>query len=58
MDEYKIHYYLFISYIELISTTLKQDICDLGYPGAQAAEVDEKRINDYLPWELRYAYRY
>lgn len=37
---------------------LKQDLCNLGHPGARAAEVDEKRMNEYLPRELRYACRY
>ena len=58
VDECKTHHRVFVSCIELMSATLKQDICDLGHPGARAAEVDEKRMNDHLPWELRYACRY
>lgn len=55
VDECKTHRRVFVSCIELMSKALKQDLCNLGHPGARAAEVDEKRINEYLPRELRYA---
>ncbi|KAL9607560.1 MAG: hypothetical protein Q9167_007535, partial [Letrouitia subvulpina] len=58
VDEYKTHYYLFISCIELMSASLKQDICVLGRPGTRVAEVDKMRMDESLPWELRYACRY
>ena len=58
VDEHKRHHYLFVSCIEFMSKALKQDLCSLGRPGARAAEVDAKRIDEYLPWELRYACRY
>lgn len=58
VDECKTHYYLFVSCIELMSTILKQDICELGNPGARVAQVNEKRMDEYLPRELRYTCRY
>lgn len=58
VDEYKTHRDLFVSCIELMFASLKQDICELGRPGTRAAEVDETRMDEYLPWELRYACRY
>ena len=58
VDEYKSHYHLFVSCIELISQALKQDLCNLGHPGTRAAKVDESQIKECLPRELRYACRY
>ncbi|KAL9584907.1 MAG: hypothetical protein Q9212_001841 [Teloschistes hypoglaucus] len=58
VDEYKTHRDLFVSCIKLMTASLKQDICELGRPGTRAAEVDETRMDEYLPWELRYACRY
>ncbi len=58
VDECKTHHRVFVSCIELMDKALKQDLCNLGHPGARAAEVDEKRMNEYLPRELRYACRY
>lgn len=58
VDECKTHHRVFVSCIELMDKALKQDLCNLGHPEARAAEVDEKRMNEYLPRELRYACRY
>ncbi|KAI9708129.1 MAG: hypothetical protein M1828_003189, partial [Chrysothrix sp. TS-e1954] len=58
VDECKAHYRLFVSCIELMSKALKKDLCDLRHPGTRTAEVDESRMEKYLPRELRYACRF
>ena len=41
-----------------MSNKLKKDICNLRPPGALATEVDENRIEQFIPDELQYACRY
>ena len=58
VDECKAHYYVFESCIELMSQALRKDLCGLRHPGTRAAEVDENRMSECLPPELRYACGY
>ncbi|KAJ4178401.1 hypothetical protein NW755_013240 [Fusarium falciforme] len=37
---------------------LKQDICDLGLPGARRADIEQREVNLKLPGEVRYACLY
>jgi hypothetical protein len=46
------------SCIRLISTSLKQDICELNAPGVLVAEVGSSQIEQHLPPEVQYACLY
>ncbi|KAH8595410.1 WD40-repeat-containing domain protein [Bisporella sp. PMI_857] len=49
---------LAISCIQLMSTSLKQDICELGSPGFLVSDINDGQVNKYLPLELQYACLY
>ena len=44
--------------IQLMSESLKQDICRLDAPGALVADIDSSRVERSLPPELQYACLY
>jgi len=44
--------------IQLMSQTLKKDVCELYSPGYQAAQVESSRVQKYLPLEVQYACLY
>jgi hypothetical protein len=44
--------------LELMSDSLKENICDLKSPGTLRAEIDRKTIDDNLPAEVQYACSY
>jgi hypothetical protein len=41
-----------------MSDTLKQDICDVGSPGALVADVESTQVEQCLPPEVQYACLY
>ncbi len=41
--------------IQLMSTCLKQDICDLIHPGTIRADIESNRIQHCIPHEVQYA---
>lgn len=43
--------------LELMSRTLRQDMCDLKYPGIRRTGIDEKKIDENIASDLRYACR-
>ena len=52
VDEKQAHQTLANSYIQLISTSLKQDIYSLDTPSMLTSDVDSNQIQDCLPLEV------
>ena len=44
--------------LEVMSNTLKKDICDLKRPGIRPSDVNETRIGAYIPFHAQYACLY
>ncbi|OJD19429.1 hypothetical protein AJ78_00603 [Emergomyces pasteurianus Ep9510] len=44
--------------LDLMSKHLKQDICELRYPGVSVAEVKKSSVETFLPPEVQYACKY
>jgi hypothetical protein len=57
-NEKQAHQTLAISCIQLMSATLKQDICGLDAPGALVADVDSSLVERGLPPAVQYACLY
>jgi len=55
VDEKQAHRMLAASCIQLMSTSLKQDICGVGSPGRLATDVESSRVEQCLPSEVQYA---
>ncbi|KAH8896438.1 vegetative incompatibility protein HET-E-1 [Thozetella sp. PMI_491] len=55
VDEQATHERLATRCIQLLSTTLKRDICGLVWPGASLSQLDQQTIDASLPPEIRYA---
>jgi hypothetical protein len=58
VDEIVAHQILATSCIQLMSQTLKKDICEMHAPGSQASQVESSRIEKCLPPEVQYACLY
>jgi hypothetical protein len=58
VDEKQTHTALADKCIQLMSSSLKQDICGLGDPGTLTIEVESKRVEQCVRPELQYACRY
>jgi hypothetical protein len=58
VDEKEAHQILATSCIQLMSRTLKKDICEIHAPGSQASQVESSRIKECLPPEVQYACLY
>jgi hypothetical protein len=58
VDEKEAHKILATGCIQLLSQTLKKDICEMHAPGSQASQVESSRIEKYLPPEVQYACLY
>jgi len=58
VDEKEAHQILAASCIELMSQTLKKDICKLHAPGSQASQVESSRIEKCLLPEVQYTCLY
>ena len=58
VDEKEAHQTLATSCIQLMSRTLKKDICEIHAPGSQASELESSRIKECLPPEVQYACLY
>jgi hypothetical protein len=58
IDEKEAHQLVATSCIQLMSQTLKKDICDMHAPGTQASQVDYSCLQEYLPPEVQYACLY
>jgi len=58
VDEKKAHQDLTSRCIQLMSQTLKKDICEMQAPGSRATQVESSRIQECLPSEVQYACLY
>ena len=58
VDEKQAHRTLADSCIQLMSTSLKQDICGLSTPGILVCDVESSRVERSLPPEVQYACLY
>jgi hypothetical protein len=58
VDEKQAHQTLAGSCIQLMSTSLKQDVCGQEAPGALVADIESSRLEKCLPPEVRYACLY
>jgi hypothetical protein len=58
VDEKQAHQTLADSCIQLMSQTLKKDVCELQAPGSQAGQVESSWIKRCLPPEVQYACLY
>ncbi|KAH9203604.1 hypothetical protein DL95DRAFT_529580 [Leptodontidium sp. 2 PMI_412] len=58
VDEKQAHQTLVTSCIQLMSETLKKDICEMRTPGCQATQVESSRVGKCLPSEVQYACLY
>jgi hypothetical protein len=58
VDEKQAHRILATSCIQLMSQTLKKDICGMHAPGSQASQVESSRLQKCLSPEVQYACLY
>ena len=58
VDEKQAHRMLAKSCIRLMSTFLKQDVCEVNAPGTLATQIEGSRVEQCLPNEVRYACLY
>jgi hypothetical protein len=58
VDEKDAHQILATGCIQLMSQTLKKDICEMHAPGSQASQVESSWIEKCLPPEVQYACLY
>jgi hypothetical protein len=58
VDEKQAHRILAESCIRLMSTSLKQDICDLGTRDVPATDIESSQVEQCLPSEVQYACLY
>ncbi|KFY02933.1 hypothetical protein O988_01801, partial [Pseudogymnoascus sp. VKM F-3808] len=58
VDEKEAHQILAAGCIQLMSQTLKKDICEMRAPGSQASQVESSWIEKCLPPEVQYACLY
>jgi len=58
VDEKETHRILATSCIQLMSQTLKKDVCELYTPGSQASQIENNCIQKCIPLEVQYACLY
>ncbi|KAF7505377.1 hypothetical protein GJ744_000998 [Endocarpon pusillum] len=58
VEEKQAHQTLADSCMRLMSTSLKQDICGVGTPGAFVADLERSRVDQCLPAEVQYGCLY
>ena len=58
MDEKPAHDALGMKCLQLLSDSLKRDICDLQMPGTLISELEISVVECFLPLDLQYACRY
>jgi hypothetical protein len=58
VDEKKAHQKIATSCIQLMSQTLKKDVCEMHAPGSQASQVESSWVEKCLPPEVQYACLY
>jgi len=58
IDETETHCQLANRCLELLSSKLRKDVCQLRIPGTSRSEIGIQRVNDCLPPEVQYACQY
>ena len=58
VDERERHGVIAARCLELMSERLGENICHLEFPGKPRSDIDRKRVEKYLPADVRYACRY
>lgn len=58
VEETQAHRTLADSCVQLLSSSLNQDICSVGAPGALVASVETSRVDQCIPLEVQYACLY
>jgi hypothetical protein len=58
VDEKQAHQMLAVRCIQLMSTSLKEDICGVGRPGALVTDIESSQVQRCLPPEVQYASLY
>lgn len=58
VDERRSHQVLAANCIQLMSQTLKKDICGMLAPGSQVSQVESSRLQECIPPEVQYACLY
>ncbi|KAH0541390.1 hypothetical protein FGG08_004154 [Glutinoglossum americanum] len=58
IDKEKAHNTIFTNCLELMSNNLREDMCNLRFPGSLATEVEEGQVEKCLPLDVQYACRY
>jgi hypothetical protein len=58
VEEKQVHQTLAESCIQLMSVSLKQDICGVNSPGQLATDIGSSRVDECLPLEVQYACLY
>jgi NACHT domain len=58
VDEKQAHQRLADRCVQILSTSLKEDICSVTIPGTYITDVERSRVDDYLPFEVQYACLY
>ncbi|KAH8803728.1 putative WD-repeat protein [Hyaloscypha sp. PMI_1271] len=58
VDEKKAHQILATACLQLMSQTLKKDVCEMHAPGSQTSQVESSRLQKFLPPEVQYTCLY
>ncbi|SCN89521.1 uncharacterized protein FFM5_04722 [Fusarium fujikuroi] len=58
VDEQRIHLSLFEGCFQVMNIKLKENICELVWPGTQRTEIPPGQVATYIPDELQYACRH
>ena len=58
IDKKLVHREMYIRCLQVMSTHLRRDICDLGNTGADISELSRSEVNKHIPSYIRYACRF
>lgn len=58
VDEKKVHENIIVDCIQLMSQTLKKDVCEMHVSENQVSQIKSSQIKECLPPEIQYAYLY
>ncbi|KAG4259133.1 hypothetical protein FPRO03_13068 [Fusarium proliferatum] len=58
VQESKMHKEAFVRCLDIMSSELHEDICELRLPGIQQSEIPQDRVTEKIQQHLRYACRY
>jgi hypothetical protein len=58
VDEKKVHLDLSVHCLRVMKENLRRDVCDLRRPGVARSDIDQQKVTNLIPPELRYACLY